>query len=542
MLRRPLTQWWDVIYARAPGNQSWLVPLAVVIGFASGYAALGFYWLLTLFSWLFLGAHNEHDLLDAVSNLVWWQVVLAPTVGGLCVGIALTCLSPEKRTATIVDVMGAALSRGPKSLISFRSAIGSGLATTLSLGSGASAGREGPVVHLCAGIASLVVSAVRSTGMAELTGRDIRTLLGAAAAAAVSASFNAPIAGILFAHEVILRHYSVSAMAPITIAAVAGAVVARTHADILPAFDVPAYSLVSYFELPAFALLGLIAGVVSIVFVLAIKNGNELASRIPLPLWLRPVIGGLAIGVLALWMPEIMSVGYGAVDNTLHERYGWQMLAWLVIAKMAATTITLASRFGGGIFSPSLYLGAVTGGLFGLAIQPIFPDLTSSYGAYAMVGMGAVAAAVLRAPISTTLIVFEMTGDYNMTIALLVSSSIATISNQAALRESLFEWQLLGRDIDVRKGTYKTVLQTIYVSDFMQHLDTPYDLTDPNTPVVHPEMALDAALRMLEDSGEDSLPVVETETSSCVIGLITYKEALKAFNDGLIDTNVEEHL
>ncbi len=507
----------------------WLA--ALVTGIIVGYAALAFRAGLVMVESLFLGAQDE-DLLTAIAALPGWQIVALPALGGLAVGIILQVVMRRERPLGIADVIEASALRGAH--LPLRPALTNSVLSIVSLGCGASTGREGPVVHLGAAFGSAAARLMR------LPARHGRVMLGCCAAA-VAASFNAPIAGVLFAHEVILRHYAVSAFAPIATASVAGAVVTRLHLGSEPAFDLVDYGGVSYLEFPAFAALGLIAGAVATAFLFTLKRTDEAACKLPLPIWIRPMLGGVVIGVIALQVPEILGVGYGAVDRALREEYGALALLTLIAAKIVATSVSLASRFGGGVFSPSLYLGAMAGGLFGTGLGILFPDQTTGYGFYAIVGMGAVAAAVLRAPISTTLIVFELTGDYAMTIALLVSASIATVTNQSVFKVGFFEWQLLSRGIDLTKGTYTTVLQTTRVIDFMDWTTDPDETVDENAPVLYPQSSLQAALQRLEDNDLDSIPVVDRTAPTVVIGRVTYKRALEVYNRALINTNIEEH-
>ena len=203
----------------------------------------------------------------------------------------------------------------------------------------------------------------------------------------------------------------------------AGAVIARLHFGNFPAFSVPGYQITSYLEFPAFALLGLTCAVVAIMFEFALMAGNRLAMRTPVPFWLKPTAGGFMVGLIALAFPQVLGVGYDATDMALKQQFPLMLLLALIVAKTVATSITLGCRFGGGVFSPSLYLGAMTGCAYGIIATSLFPEMASSQGLYALLGMGGVASAVLGAPISTMLIIFELTGGYEMSLALLLTIS-----------------------------------------------------------------------------------------------------------------------
>ncbi|MGI9568466.1 MAG: chloride channel protein, partial [Desulfobulbia bacterium] len=365
------------------------------------------------------------SVLEAALQLPWFVILLAPAIGGLIVGIFLQWVIPGRRTFGVADVIEARAVKDCK--IPVESGLCSAVISALSLGFGASAGREGPVVHLGATIASFLEDQFNLPKSAR------RTLLACGVAAAVSASFNAPIAGVLFAHEVILAHYALSAFVPIVLSSVAGTVIVRIHLGSFPAFIIPDYQITSFWEFPAFALLGLTCAAVAILFQLSLITTDRVARNLPLPLWFRPVIGGLMIGVLAVFFPHILGVGYGTTDAALNQQLTLSLMLSLLVVKTAATAITLASRFGGGIFSPALYLGAMAGGAFGIIAAMALPEIASSNGLYVILGMGAVAAAVIGAPVSTTVIAFELTGGYELTIALLLAVSISTGFSQAIL-------------------------------------------------------------------------------------------------------------
>ena len=219
---------------------------------------------------------------------------------------------------------------------------------------------------------------------------------------------------------------------PIVIASAVGSVISRIWFGEASAFIIPDYQITSYWEFPAFALLGVVAALVAIAFQFALFSADYVARSVTIPLRYKPVVGGAIIGVMGIFFPHILGVGYEVTDKVLWNQLPLSLLIMLIVMKTAATAITLAARFGGGIFSPAIYLGALTGGAFGLIAGSAFPDMASSEGLYAILGMGAVAGAVLGAPISTTVIVFELTGGYALSIALLLTVAIAHGVNQAA--------------------------------------------------------------------------------------------------------------
>ncbi|MEL6299890.1 MAG: chloride channel protein [Pseudomonadota bacterium] len=512
--------------------------LSILIGLGVGYAALAFRLVLGWVQWLWLGTREE-AILEAVAQTPWFVILLAPVIGGLVVGVLLDRFVPTKRVHGVADVIEARAISDSK--VDTQTGLWSALIAAISLGSGASAGREGPVVHLGATIASFIQSRFKLDGFCR------STLLACGGAAAVSASFNAPIAGVLFAHEVILAHYSLRAFVPVVIASVVGGVIVRLHLGNAPTFFVPDYGITSFFEFPAFALLGLTCAAVAILFEVTIMATERRASELTMPLWLRPALGGLVIGATGIFLPEILGVGYGATDLALQQKLPLALLFTLIFAKTILTAITLASRFGGGIFSPALYLGAMTGGAFGILATSAFPEFASSGGLYVLLGMGGVAAAVLGAPISTTVMVFELTGGYEMTIALLLTVSISNGVTQAALGHSIFHWQLTRRGLSLADGPHREIMQRMTVATFM----VPLGAEEPQpelpegdaaeTDTLKPGDSIERALRTFDRIGETRIPVVSAVDATKVIAWADQVAAVSALNRALIARSRDEH-
>lgn len=547
-LLKQLMSWtseaWETMASRVSDNLASFIAerqvlvwaLAITIGIAVAYAATLFRLLLGAIQWLWLGTSSE-TMLIAAAEQYWFIILLAPVVGGLIVGQILYRFLPGGRAMGVADVIEARALGDCK--ITTRTGLWSALAATVTLGFGGSAGREGPVVHLGATIASWLEDKF------TLTATTRRTLLACGVAAAVSASFNAPIAGVLFAHEVILAHYALRAFVPIVLASVAGALISRIHFGSFPAFVVPQFQITSYWEFPAFMLLGVTCALVAIIFELAMMMTERVSWRVKMPIWLRPACGGLAVGLIAVFLPQVLGVGYDATDKALNNQWSLSLLLILIVAKTAATAITLASRMAGGIFSPALYLGAMTGSAFGLMASSVFPELASSNGLYALLGMGAVAAAVLGAPISTTMIVFELTGGYEMTIALLLTVSIAHGLSHAALGHSYFHWQLSQRGLSLHEGPHKEIMRRMRVSRFMTVLEPydapPSDLCPIEKSWLTPEDTLEDALRAFDKAGSSRIPIVSSSDHTMIIGLADRSTAISAFNRALIASHEEEH-
>lgn len=511
----------------------WL--LAPFIGLLTGAAAILFRLAIGAFQWPWLHTMTE-NVAEAAREQPWWVILIAPAAGGLLVGLMLQYLLTAKRTGAVPDVMEARVSAGRG--LSLGQGLLSALASALSLGCGASAGREGPIVHLGASIAASACTRLHLPNAAR------RTLLASGVAGAVAASFNAPIAGVLFAQEVILGHFAVTSFMPLVLASVMATIVSQAWFGNVAAFIVPPYQIGSYLEVPAFVLLGIVAAAIAVIFQIAVLATDWLARNVEMPLVARPAVGGLLIGAIAIWFPEVLGVGYDATDAALKDQLPIAVMLALLVAKTAATAIALASRFGGGVFSPALYLGAMAGGAFGLIAASAFPAMGSSEGLYAILGMGAVTAAVLGAPISTTVMIFELTGGYTLSLALLLTVAIANGVSQAILGRSFFQAQLESRGIVLHEGPHRMLMKHVRVADFAQPLAEGEADTLPEAErelALHAGDSLETALRAFDSSGAERIPVVDPHDRGKIVGWARQVRALARFNKELIASSVEEH-
>ncbi|PJE29728.1 chloride channel protein, CIC family [Pseudooceanicola antarcticus] len=524
----------------------WLIALG--IGIAGGAAASAFRHGIALLQKLAYGAEDVYSLHSFAGGLPWYLVLLVPVVGGLIVGIILKYFTPDGRVRSVSDVIeGAALHEGR---VEGRAGLASAAASLITLGTGGSSGREGPVVHLAAVLSSWVLKRMRADG---ITGRD---LLGCAVAAAVSASFNAPIAGALFAMEVVLRHFALHAFAPITIAAVAGAVISRLQFGDGAEYLLPEGSiLVFYEELPAFLLLGALCGVVAGAFMRGIFLSETLATRwqrrFAIPQVLRPMVAGGLLGGLAIWFPHIIGVGY---ETTLKALSGGLLLREAVIfavLKATATAVTVGGRMGGGVFSPSMMMGALTGLAFGIVATSVFPEQSGSPQLYALAGMGGVAAAVLGAPISTTLIVFELTGDWTTALGVMVTVSISTAIGSRLVNRSFFLTQLERRGTRLAAGPQQYLLGMFRVREVMRPTEAETAAPEDRCwELIEQGLYLDASATLedafpdFERSLEPFLPVVALTDATRppeLLGALFHVDALRIYNRALAATASEEH-
>lgn len=511
----------------------WLLALAA--GIAGGIVAIIFRTLIGWIQFVWTGTESER-FLNILAGLPWWMVLAGPMGGGAIVGFILHFWHKSGRAGGVADVIEARAH--DNAALSLREATIGTTISAITLGSGGSAGREGPVVYFAAALSKALFQYFSLPQSAR------RTMIGCGVAAAIAASFNAPIAGVLFAHEVILGHFAMSAFVPLVISAVIASVISRYWFGEAPAFLVPDYQITSYWEIPAFALLGVTCAIVAILFQSSLIGTDWVARHVKAPLFFRPVIGGFLVGLIALMFPEILGVGYEATDNALAHRLPLDLLLALIVAKTAATSITIASRMGGGIFSPSLYLGAMTGGAFGIMAAAVFPELASSEGLYAIIGMGAVAAAVLGAPISTAVMIFELTGGFAFSVALLFAVSIATGLTQMTMGRSFFYWQLFTRGIMLEAGPHEHLARRIRVRDIMVRYQQDDEVPefDPESTVVwlRPGDTLESALRAFDASGKPRLLVVPAGEKTPT-AYLDHVVALSNFNKALVEQSKEEH-
>lgn len=539
--RAELRHGWQAVRTRGPSQmQFWLI--ALVIGIASGTAALMFRKGIGWLQLTFYGA-DERTLVAHVVALPWWWIVALPVLGGLVVGLLLDRFTPDGRVRAVADVIeGAALRDGR---VEVRAGLASAMASLVTLSSGGSSGREGPVVHLAAVISTWVANRIRADG---ITGRD---LLGCAVAAAVSASFNAPIAGAIFALEVVLRHFAVHAFAPIAIAAVAGTVINRLEYGGVSEFTLrESGALAFYWELPAFLLLGLLCGLVAVALMKAIFWADEFGSYVQkatgMPRWLRPMLAGLVLGALAIPFPQIIGVGYETTSGALTGTMLLREAVALALVKTFAVAVTLGGRMGGGVFSPSLVIGALTGLAFGVVATGLFPDVSGAAALYALAGMGAVSAAVLGAPISTTLIVFELTGDWQTGLAVMTAVSLSTALASRLVERSFFLTQLERRKVHVAAGPQSWVLATVGVAALMREVDEAGAEAAEELRArglwLSRQATLEVAMPVFERSGAAVLPVVDTAAEGApIVGHLHEIDALRAYNRALAAAAAEEH-
>ncbi len=429
------------------------IALITFLGLAAGtlasLAAIAFVELVAFLNeWLLISPRSRFMMGDSPWLLL--ATICVPAAGGLIVGIIHRFI-PERRSHGPPDIIRSV--QGLDGRIPARAGFLSALASAVSLGAGASVGQYGPLSHLGATLGSLIARVHPHSRWMATVG------VGCGVASAISTAFNAPIAGIVFAHEVILRHYSLRAFAPITVAATMGYVVANVVFERPPLFRVEAITVGFAPEFLGFILIGACGAFVAVLYMRAILYANRLARKLPVNDVLKPMLAGAALGLTALWLPDILGIGketlrFAVIDHA----FAPGELALVLIAKILATALCIGFGFAGGVFSPALLIGILFGALAGSGAELLLGDVRSDIAIYAICGMVAVTSAVIGAPLTTILIVFELTRNYDLATAAMVSVVFSNLVSYRIFGRSLFDVQLRMRGFDLSSGRDKVIL------------------------------------------------------------------------------------
>jgi len=436
--------------------------LAIFVGVLAGYGAIGLRLGIQSMSFLWTGASTWSG---ALGQVPWYIYLLAPVCAGFIAGLINHYWVPKGEARVIPGVLEALSERGGK--ISARKMFSELASNVVSVGGGASMGREAPTVALGGALASQIGQ------WFHLTEKQTRTLVGCGVAAGIAASFNAPIAGVLFALEVILADYAVTTFTPIVLAAVIATVITRAHLGNNIMFDIPDFHLVSSWEIPAYMLLGVCCGLLSALMLKLlpeVRHRFERGVRNPV---FRPVVAGFILGLCALLLPEVMSIGYATVDSVLMESPSGHVLGYAVpllfflgivlVFKCAVSIICSGGGFGGGMIGPSVFIGVFMGGFFGVIAHFFFPAISESYGTYALVGAAAMVAAMLQAPMSAILMIFELSGNYQVMMPLMAACVIAALVKRRFGDGSAVTEALKERGIETDWGLERSWLRAIPV-------------------------------------------------------------------------------
>jgi CIC family chloride channel protein len=466
-------------------------------------------------------------------------------------------------------------------IIRFRTIVIKIIATALTIGTGNSAGVEGPIAQIGGAMGSQVGQATR------VSGNRLKVYIAAGSAGGIAGMFNAPIAGIFFAAEIVLLGtYEISSFAALVIASAMATVVTRGWFGETSVFTIPHYSVVNHFvEIPLYALLAALVGLAAVLFIRVFYAVRDRYRALDLHPQLKPLTGALLIGLIGIFFPQVMGDGYGYMEDVLHGRgIAWVMLA-LVLLKILATSITLGSGGAGGVFAPSLFIGAVLGGAFGSVAHKLLPGLTAGSGAYATVGIGAFLAATTHAPMTAIFLLFEMTGNYQIIIPIMVTSIIGTVVASKFCEDSIDTVDFSREGINIYEGRETVILKSLkvgaaisdevdYISEdaniaellkifsmgkgfYFPVIDSSGKMTgivslqdvknilhreekeriaykvggicNRNVIMLTPDDSLFAAMQLFDIKGIDEIPVVESLAERWVVGMLKRSDALDLY-------------
>jgi len=562
-----------------------LLFLGGLIGLCSGLGSEFFRWLILFLKEMFF--YGRFEILSIAPSVPWYFLPLIPMAGGLIIGPLSHFFPTEAKGHGVPEVMQSiALKNG---IIKPRTILLRTFASAVCIGSGGSAGREGPIVQIGSSIGSALGQ------LFNMSAERIKILVGCGAAGGIAATFNAPLAGVIFSMEIILGVFSISTFTPIVISSVTATVVSHAFHGNTPAFIVPSYQIVSYWEILFYIILGLLSGLIAQLYIVTLYWSEDyFEKKINIHPVLKPALGGLLIGCLAIFLPQIMGNGYEVMDMALNGQMVWYITFILIFMKIIATSITLGSGGSGGVFAPSLFIGAMLGGTFGSLVHFIFPDITATKGAYALVGMGSVIAAAAHAPMTNILILFELTNDYKIILPIMASCIIATSVVRYLSKDSIYTLKLRRRGINIQQGREVSIMGSIKVGDVMDRKvetileTTPFKRilaifsksTNSYFPVVNSKHKMVAILSfsdirevMFEEGLKDlvvakdlaatdvislspkdnlnkalekfvaidvaQLPVVDSKNQDRVIGMLSRGDLISAYNKKVLLSNVE---
>lgn len=493
-----------------------LVAVGLIVGLGAGIGAVLFRYLINGFTYIFF------QVLEPAfgGTLGPAAVVPLPALGGLLYGPLIYFFAREARGHGVPEVMLAVAQRGGR--IRPAVAVIKALASALCIGSGGSVGREGPIVQIGSALGSTVGQALR------MSDDRIRTLVACGAAGGIAATFNAPIAGVFFALEVILGEFTTRAFGVVVISSVTAAVIGRAVFGDVPSFPVPSYELFNVGEFALYAVLALLAGAVGVGFTRTLYAIEDLFDAIPIHDLLKPLPAGLLLGLCGMLLPQIFGVGYPAMSQALAGDYALGFLLVLVVVKILAVSVTIGGGGSGGVFAPSLFIGAMLGTAFGAAANMLFPGFTAPAGAYGLVGMAAVFSGAARAPMTAVIILFELTGDYRIILPLMGTVVLSTLVSEALAHDTIYTLKLRRRGIDLRAGRDVDLMRAVPVSHAMS----------PTPSTASPDISVSEAATELDQSGGRALVLLDT--TGALDGIVTVQDLERALLDNKPGVSVGE--
>jgi chloride channel protein, CIC family len=555
-VRRRLVPWLG-------GARLGLVVVALLVGAGAGLGAAGFRWLIFAVTWLATGhqqfGQQGHAASLHLPFLGIWFVLLVPALAGIVYGPLIQRFAPEARGHGVPEVMLAVAENGGR--IRPPVTVVKALASAICIGAGGSVGREGPIVQIGSAFASTLGQLVR------MPHSRLRIIVACGAAGGIAATFNAPITGLFFGFEIVLREFSLDALFATSLAAVTGDVVSRAFFGSAPFFAQVPHDLVvsndsTYLLVAA---LGVAAGLIGVGFKTFLYKLEDVVDERwqGRPEWARPAVGGLALGALLLAVPQMYGVGYPVMDRVIGGHEVLALILLLMLGKILAASLTLSIGGSGGVFAPSLFTGAMAGMAFGDVAQRLFGPAVGPPALYAVVAMGGVFAAAAQAPLTAIASVVEMTGNFTLTLPIMLASGIAAALSKQLTDGSIYTTKLLRRGIDIECRPTANVLQTLTVADAMQPISrlapafpgtarpapnilcdersqTPDHLPDARrTQALLAEHTLEQALALLVLGGPAGLPVLSRDGQ--LRGWITHENTLRSIANSMAASRGEVH-
>jgi len=506
-----------------------------------------------------------------------WTLAILPVIGGLIVGLVQFYFIGHERHHGVAGIIESVALSGGR--LRYWRIPAKALASAISIGSGGSVGPEDPSVQIGSNLGSMFGSLLR---MSE---ERVRTLVAAGAAAGIAAAFNAPIAGVFFAVEIILGEIGTSSLGVVVLSAVISSVFTQAVSGVQPAFNVPPYSFNSIWQLPLYFVLGMIAGPLSAWYVKFLYWFQDFFHNLKIPGWGKPALAGVSVGIVGLFLPQILGEGYDAIGDVLGGKMTifWLLFA-LTIAKLIMTPVSIGGGFAGGVFAPALFIGAMLGSGFGTLTNMIFPTLNIVPAAFAMVGMAAVLAGAVHSPLTAILLLFEMTHDYRIILPLMFSVIISLLISRSIESDSVYMLGLARKGIRIERGRDLEVLERITVDEVMtkappflhestsvketmdymlkHHIHgvpvltqknelygiiTLHDVRDMDHEdnerlgdicardllVAYPDETIGAALRRMSVRDVGRMPVVSREHPKRLVGLLRRSDAIRAYDIAL---------
>lgn len=429
-----------------------LLLYAVLIGVVGGYGAVGFRKLIGLFTILFFGIGK-----NSLSIFGRADVLFLPLIGLVLVSVIVKRFAPEAKGHGVPEVMAAIAEKG--SIIRPRVVFVKAVASALCIGSGGSVGREGPIVQIGSAFGSTLGQYL---GLPE---RYLRLMVACGAGAGIAATFNAPIGGVMFATEVILGSFALQNFTAIVISSVVSAAIGRIYLGNHPSFPMPIYHVGHFKVYWMYVIIGLLSGVWGFIYIKVLYRIEDWFDARRWPFWAKAMLGGGLVGFIGIWFPQIFGVGYEWVDMALKNHLGLTLLLALLVLKLFATSITIAAGGSGGVFSPGLYQGSMLGGAIGVVMYMLFPHSGISPGAMAAMAMAGVFAGSAQAPVTSIMMLFEMTDDYNMILPLMITSVLAATVTSTLSKDTVYTLKLVRRGLDIARLRQPDRMKAITVGE-----------------------------------------------------------------------------